>query len=155
MISYGSADMDATAQPSRLAPPPAFVPTLSRGLRRARILLSGLIALVLGLLPHILHHAGPLAGAALFAGVGGSLLFGAIGLLAAVPFLVRLHRRCGNWRLPTAMLALFAAMFSISAFVIGPQISDEADTSASQPANATPAESQQSESKESGHAAHH
>ncbi|MEO8688358.1 MAG: hypothetical protein ABI611_09065 [Solirubrobacteraceae bacterium] len=73
--------------------------------------------------PHVLHHAGPLAGAALLAGTGGALLFGAIGLVAAVPFLVRVHRRCGNWRVPGALLALFAAVFSISTFVIGPAIS--------------------------------
>lgn len=90
---------------------------------RAWAWLSGAWAAFLGLLPHVLHHAGPLAGAALFAGVAGSLLFGALGLVAAVPFLLRLHRRSGGWRLPLAALALFAVLFSISAFLIGPALS--------------------------------
>lgn len=77
----------------------------------------------LGLLPHVLHHVGPLAGAALFAGVGGSLLFGAVGLVAAIPFLLRVRRRCGHWRTPALLLVLFAAIFSLSAFVFGPAIS--------------------------------
>lgn len=105
-------------------------------LRRLRTAMSALVAAVLGLLPHVLHHVGPLAGAALFAGVGGTLLFGAIGLVAAIPFLLRVHRRCGNWRVPAALLASFAAMFSLSAFVIGPAITGENDDS--KPAVTTP-----------------
>lgn len=78
-------------------------------------------AVVLGVLPHVFHHVGLFAGA-LFAGVGGSLLFGAVGFLAAIPFLLRVHRRTGTWRIPAAPLALFAVIFSISTFVIGPAI---------------------------------
>ena len=76
-----------------------------------------------GLLPHVLHHVGPLAGAALLAGTGGQALFAAIGFVAAVPFLLRLYRRFGNWRAPVVALAVFAAMFAISSLVIGPAIS--------------------------------
>ena len=94
-------------------------------MRRARVAISAATAAVLGLAPHVLHHAGLLAGAALFAGVGGTLLFGALGLLLAVPFLLRVRRRTGSWRLPAALLALFAAMFSVSAFVIGPALRDD------------------------------
>lgn len=99
--------------------------------QRAGAVISSAVAAVLGILPHVLHHAGPLAGAALVAGTGGTLLFGAIGLVAAIPFLLRVHRRCGNWRIPAGLLALFAAVFSISAFVIGPAItgSDNAKSS--------------------------
>jgi hypothetical protein len=95
--------------------------------RRERMagLVSSVVAALLGIAPHVLHHAGPLAGAALLAGTGGALLFGAIGLVAAIPFLLRVHRRCGNWRVPGALLALFAIVFSISTFVIGPVISGE------------------------------
>lgn len=91
---------------------------------RARIwmAISSVFAAFMGLLPHVLHHAGPLAGAALFAGLGGTLLFGALGLVAAIPFLLRLHRRTGGWRIPAATLALFAVVFSLSAFVVGPLI---------------------------------
>jgi len=91
-------------------------------------------AVVLGVAPHVLHHVGLFAGA-LFAGVGGSLVFGAVGFLAAIPFLLRVHRRTGTWRLPAALLALFAVIFSISTFVIGPAITtgpSEKDSPASE-----------------------
>lgn len=86
---------------------------------------------VVGLLPHVLHHVGPLAGAALLAGAAGTALFAAIGFVAAIPFLLRLRRRFATWRAPALALAIFAAMFSLSSFVIGPAISgDEPDTPA-------------------------
>lgn len=77
---------------------------------------------VTGLAPHVLHHVGPLAGAALLAGAGGRLLFAAIGFVAAIPFLLRLRRRFASWKAPAIALAIFAAMFSLSSFVIGPLI---------------------------------
>ena len=80
---------------------------------------------VIGLLPHVLHHVGPLAGAALLAGATGTVLFAAIGFVAAIPFLLRLHRRFRTWRAPALALAIFAGMFSLSSFVIGPAISGE------------------------------
>ena len=79
----------------------------------------------IGLLPHVLHHVGPLAGAALLAGATGRVLFAAIGFVAAVPFLRRLHRRFKTWKAPAIALAIFAAMFSLSSFVIGPAISGD------------------------------
>ena len=79
----------------------------------------------IGLLPHVLHHVGPLAGAALLAGATGRTLFAAIGFVAAIPFLRRLHRRFQTWRAPAIALAVFAVMFSLSSFVIGPAISGE------------------------------
>ena len=87
---------------------------------------SGLLAAwggFIGLLPHVLHHVGPLAGAALLAGATGRALFAAIGFVAAIPFLRRLRLRFGTWRAPAIALAIFAAMFSLSSFVIGPAIS--------------------------------
>lgn len=116
---------------------------------RAWVGLSALGAGFVGLLPHLLHHAGPLAGAALLAGMGGSLLFGALGLVASVPFLVRLHRRSGGWRLPAAVLALFAVVFSLSAFVIGPAINGEESGSGASQGSANTAR------EVSGHEAHH
>ncbi|WP_204299955.1 hypothetical protein [Actinoplanes campanulatus] len=77
-----------------------------------------------GLAPHVLHHIGPLAGTALLAGAGGTALFGALGFVVSIPMLLRLRRRYRNWWAPAIALALFAAMFSLSAFVIGPAISD-------------------------------
>jgi hypothetical protein len=84
---------------------------------------AGAVGLVMGLLPHVLHHIGLLAGTALVAGSGGTALFAALGLLASIPMLVRLHRRFGGWVAPMLGLVAFAAMFSLSAFVIGPAIS--------------------------------
>jgi hypothetical protein len=89
----------------------------------------GGIGLVVGLLPHVLHHVGLLAGTALVAGPGGTALFGVLGFLASVPMLLRLHLRFGTWRAPAIGLLVFAAMFSLSAFVIGPAISGAGDTS--------------------------
>lgn len=79
----------------------------------------------IGLLPHVLHHVGPLAGAALLAGATGRILFAAIGFVAAIPFLRRLHRRFRTWRAPAIALAVLAAMFALSSFVIGPAISGD------------------------------
>ena len=76
-----------------------------------------------GLLPHVLHHVGPLAGAALLAGARGTALFAVIGFVAATPCLRRVHRRFGTWRAPAIALAVFAVMFSLSSFVLGPAIS--------------------------------
>lgn len=101
--------------------------------RRARAVwnaLVGAIGVVVGLIPHVLHHIGLLAGTALVAGSGGTALFGAIGLVASVPFLLRLRRRFGTWRAPAIGLLVFAVMFSLSAFVIGPRISGAGEVKA-------------------------
>lgn len=95
---------------------------------------------VVGLLPHVLHHAGPLAGAALLAGAGGTALFAAIGFVAAIPFLRRLRRRFGTWKAPAIALVVFAAMFSLSSFVLGPALTADDGAPVEQPA---------------GHAGHH
>jgi hypothetical protein len=55
--------------------------------------LSLLGPVVSGVAPHVLHHVGPLAGAALLAGFGGKAIFFALGLLLSVPMLRRLYRR--------------------------------------------------------------
>lgn len=92
-------------------------------------LLAALGAL-LGLLPHVLHHVGFLAGTALVAGSGGTALFGALGYLASIPLLVKLHRRFGTWRAPAIGITVFTAMFALSAFVVGPALSGSADSPA-------------------------
>ena len=81
------------------------------------------IAAISGLAPHVLHHVGPIAGAAILTGVGGAALFGALGFVLSVPFLVRLKRRFRTWRAPAIALAVFAAVFTLSTLVIGPAIS--------------------------------
>ena len=80
---------------------------------------------VAGAAPHVLHHVGPIAGAAVVTGASGKLLFAAVGFVAMIPFLLRLYRRFETWKAPTAALAVFAAMFTFSTFVIGPIVRGE------------------------------
>ncbi len=89
--------------------------------------LVGAIGAVVGLAPHVLHHIGLLAGTALVAGTGGTTLFALLGLVASVPFLLRLRRRFGTWWAPAIGLAVFAVMFAVSALLIGPAINGGAD----------------------------
>lgn len=105
-------------------------PPLPAGRLRAlwNAIVAGIGALV-GLTPHVLHHVGFLAGSALIAGAGGTILFGVVGLVASVPFLLRLRRRFGTWRAPALALGIFAAMFTVSALVIGPAIDSPGGTS--------------------------
>lgn len=123
---------------------PVDIPRPSLRIRTAA-LVSSAIAVVLGVAPHVLHHAGPIAGAALIAGTTGTLLFGVIGLIASVPFLLRVHRRSGGWGVPAGLLALFAAGFAASAFLIGPAIAGDDNSRSAEPSRVEP----------SGHAEHH
>lgn len=101
----------------------------TRRRRSPRDVLTGVLGAVLGLAPHVLHHVGLLAGTALVAGSGGTALFGVLGLAASVPMLLRLRRRFDSWLAPAVGLAVFTAMFALSAFVIGPAISGIGDPS--------------------------
>ncbi|MFY9265370.1 MAG: hypothetical protein WAO61_08090 [Solirubrobacterales bacterium] len=118
--------------------------------------LSSAAAGLLGAAPHVLHHAGPLAGTALVAGAGGKLLFGVIGFAMLAPMLLKMHRRTRSWRGPLAALAVFAAIFSLSTFVIGPAI-----TGNNAATNTTPAEREPGPTGPSGpsgpssHSVHH
>lgn len=125
--SYSPSAMEASATDRRATLPARPAAGLHAISRRVWLWLTAAWAALTGLLPHVLHHAGPLAGAALFAGVGGSLLFFAIGLVAAIPFLRRLHRRFASWRAPAIAVGVFAVVFSFSTFVIGPKISGAGD----------------------------
>lgn len=105
-----------------------------RGLvARAWRTVSAIFGTLLGLLPHVLHHTGLIFGAALVTGTGGNLLFGAFGLLFSVPLLRRLYIRFHTWKAPTIALAIFIAMFSLSAFVIGPAISGDSSVETPSP----------------------
>lgn len=124
-IHGGQGPLSRTEQPA---------PGLKGRLRTLRHTVTGVLGLVMGLVPHVLHHVGLLAGTALVAGSGGTALFGALGLVASIPMLVRLYRKFGTWAAPALGLVVFAAMFSLSAFVIGPAISGTAgDTSPGPP----------------------
>lgn len=109
------------------------------GTHRLRLLakawrgVSAVFGTLLGLLPHVLHHAGLIFGAALVTGAGGNLLFGVIGLLFSMPLLRHLYIRFDTWKAPGIALAVFVAMFSLSAFVIGPAISGDTPTETPSP----------------------
>ena len=106
----------------------ADAPSTRSGRRSLWGWVTGFIATLSGLAPHVLHHIGLLVGVALVAGTQGTILFGLIGLVASIPFLLRLRRRFGTWHAPLIGLFVFAIMFSLSAFVIGPAISGQAST---------------------------
>lgn len=93
-------------------------------------------AALTGIAPHVLHHVGPLAGAAFLAGAGGRLLFAAIALVVSIPFLLRIYRRFRTWVAPAIALGAMTVTFSLSTFVIGPAISGE--SSKTQPTNDQP-----------------
>lgn len=105
------------------------------------------IGVVMGLIPHVLHHIGLIAGAALITGAAGNLLFFALGLLLSIPLLLRLYRKFRSPWAPAIAVAIFAALFSVSAFVIGPAITGD-----SSPAKAPTAPSQ---TPTANHSKHH
>ncbi|GAA4626791.1 hypothetical protein [Cellulomonas oligotrophica] len=103
--------------------PERGTPGRRSGARTLWTALNGALGAVSGAAPHVLHHVGPLVGTALVAGAGGTLLFGALGLALSVPFLIRLHRRFSSWWAPAVALLVFAGMFALSTFVVGPRLS--------------------------------
>ena len=118
--------------------PSSAVDQLPQGrITAVRGILGAAGAAVLGLAPHVLHHVGPLAGAAIVAGATGTLIFGLLGFVLAIPMLRRVHRRTGSWRAPVALLATMALVFSVSAFVIGPAINSSDDDSSATPTTIT------------------
>jgi hypothetical protein len=103
-------------------------PRIRRVLASAWNAVTAALGAVMGLLPHVLHHVGLLGGAVLVSGATGNVLFAVLGIVFSLPLLRRLHRRFGTWKAPALALGVFALMFSLSAFVLGPAISgDEPD----------------------------
>ena len=94
-------------------------------LRAIRDAIGAFFGAILGLAPHVLHHIGLIAGAAFVTGARGNALLFGIGLVFSIPLLRRLYRRFQTWRAPAIAVAVFAAVFSLSAFVIGPAISGD------------------------------
>ncbi|HEX2896256.1 MAG TPA: hypothetical protein VHO29_19790 [Marmoricola sp.] len=107
---------------------------------------TGAVATAAGIAPHVLHHIGLFAGAFFITGAAGNALFGVLGLVLSIPLLRRLYRRFGTWRAPAIAVGVFLAMFSLSAFVIGPAI-----TGGSSPSRPAPAPVVTPD----GHAGHH
>jgi hypothetical protein len=93
---------------------------------------------VLGLIPHVAHHAGLLLGAAAITGAAGNAALAALGLVLSIPLLRRLHRRFGTWRAPAIAVALFSSMFALSAFVIGPAIAGQGPANPAPPTAVVP-----------------
>lgn len=84
--------------------------------------LSGLVAAISGIAPHVLHHVGPLAGTALLAGTGGTILFGVAGFALSIPMLMRLRRRFGTWLAPAVASTILLVVYLFSSLVVGPAI---------------------------------
>lgn len=114
--------------------------------RAIRDTVGAVVGAVLGLVPHVMHHVGLLAGAAVVTGAAGNALLFGVGLVFSVPLLLRLYRRFRTWHAPAIAVAVFATLFSLSAFVIGPAISG----GTTEPAPASPAQVQDED-----HAGHH
>ncbi len=85
---------------------------------------------VTGVAPHVLHHAGPLAGAVLLAGFGGKAIFFVLGFVLSLPMLRRLYRRFRTLVAPALAVAVFAAVFSVSNLVIAPRLTRSEKTPA-------------------------
>jgi hypothetical protein len=90
----------------------------------------GAWAVITGVAPHVLHHVGPLAGAALLAGFGGKAIFFPLGLVLSLPMLRRLYRRCDSLVAPALAVVAFAILFTFSSLVVAPALtgSDQAPT---------------------------
>ncbi|MBI2778112.1 MAG: hypothetical protein HYX57_12755 [Chloroflexi bacterium] len=116
-----------------------------RAIRTVATVASGAVAAVSGIAPHVLHHVGPLAGAALLAGAGGTVLFGVAGFALSIPMLLRLRRRFGTWTAPAVASVIFTGVYLVSALVVGPVLT--AERGSVEAPISTPAAS--------GHAGHH
>lgn len=109
-------------QPSADDVPPGVAARAAKTLATAA---SGAVAAISGIAPHVLHHVGPLAGTALLAGAGGTVLFGLAGFALSAPMLLRLRRRFGTWLAPAVATAIFTGVYLFSALVVGPAITAE------------------------------
>jgi hypothetical protein len=116
-----------------------------RAVRTVATAASGAVAVISGIAPHVLHHVGPLAGTALLAGAGGTVLFGVAGFALSIPMLLRLRRRFGTWAAPAVASAIFTGVYLFSALVVGPALT--AEPAAVEAPASTPIPS--------GHAEHH
>lgn len=117
------------------------------------------IGAVLGLLPHLMHHIGLLAGAAVLTGVVGNSVLYVLGLVLSIPLLRRLHRRFGTWLAPALGAGVFTGLFLLSALVIGPAISgsggDPGSDSAPSPVVTVTPQSDLPSSTADPHSGHH
>lgn len=122
MHDWHPLDMTTTERATPSTDSPGTAALTPHPKRTVWTVLTGVFGAVSGVAPHVLHHVAPLLGAALLAGAAGTALFGAIGLLASVPFLLRLHRRFRSWWAPSIAVAFFATTFLVSSLWLGPLI---------------------------------
>jgi hypothetical protein len=109
----------------------------------------------MGAVPHVLHHVGLLAGAALVTGGAGNAALFVVGLLLSVPLLLRLRRRFRTWMALAVAVVVFAGMFTLSALVIGPAVTGSTDIGGGETSPApTPTPTPSSPSL-GGHDGHH
>ncbi|HLF62083.1 MAG TPA: hypothetical protein VI980_12990 [Acidimicrobiia bacterium] len=110
---------------------------VSRAAGRLRHAVTAAWGTVSGVAPHVLHHVGPLAGAAILAGTAGRVLFFLIGLAVATPLLIRLYRRFGTWAAPAVAVAVFVITYTVSSLYLGPLLTGETTTPADAPSVTT------------------
>jgi MFS family permease len=107
----------------------------------------------MGLAPHVMHHIGFLAGAAFLTGFLGNSLLYVVGLLLSIPLLRRLRRRFGTRKAPAIGVAVFTALFALSAFVIGPLFNPATPNQPDTPSPAASASASGTEDHEGHHSA--
>lgn len=129
MTEAGSPPPDAASERGRVVPGAVG----SRGSA-----LSAAVAAISGIAPHVLHHVGPLAGTALLAGTGGTILFGVAGFALSVPMLLRLRRRFDTWLAPALASTIFLAVYLLSSLVVGPAITGVSAADAGPTPSSTP-----------------
>jgi len=138
--------------------PPATAIDGGRGRTRLAAIWAGIratIGALMGLTPHVLHHVGFIAGAALLTGVVGNLALFAVGLLLSIPMLRRLGRRFGTWKAPTIGVVVFTALFAVSTFVIGPLLNQPSTGAEPPPQSATSESPSPIASESDEHTGHH
>ena len=83
------------------------------------------VGALMGLAPHVMHHVGFLAGAAILTGFLGNAVLYVAGLLLSIPLLRRIHRRFATWTAPAIGVVSFSTLFLISTLVLGPLFNPE------------------------------
>lgn len=84
------------------------------------------------------------------------MLFGAAGLLLTVPLLYRLFHRFGTWKAPAIAAAVFAVMFALSTFALGPALTGStAESEESSGTDSGPGAPASPSSTDPDHDAHH
>lgn len=123
-------DMSQHLQEHIAAPPVGATPPGPPLPRRLAGLWAGVragLGAALGLVPHLLHHVGLLAGAAVLTGAVGNGVFYVVGLVFSIPLLRKMRARFGSRWAPALGVAVFTVLFALSAFVVGPAIGGEAE----------------------------